>query len=294
MRVCLVVLGLVAQTIVADQSRIVPSNGNLLVSLPEGAGFHIVQTEGEGAVPNEATEVVTKRVLDAKMAELKARTMERMAGLEARMTAQLVDAGAAAEQDRAVIQDTQNTMDADAATQIEESIDAYQFGNVVHPGDNLAAVLASLDGKGGGKVFLTAGVHQISSTLIVGAAAGGIAIIGEGPATIVKSTGSGAVIKLQGKGVGKPLTQVTLRSFAIDCGANQEVTTPGVWLQHVEASFVEHLQFNNCQVDIQVASSSKNWIQDNAFSADPAGAGVGGIAEDKSASKNVYRRNVNV
>ena len=33
MRVCLVVLGLVAQTIVADQSRIVPSNGNLLVSL---------------------------------------------------------------------------------------------------------------------------------------------------------------------------------------------------------------------------------------------------------------------
>ena len=31
------------------------------------------------------------------MAELKARTMERMAGLEARMTAQLVDAGAAAE-----------------------------------------------------------------------------------------------------------------------------------------------------------------------------------------------------
>ena len=54
------------------------------------------------------------------MAELKARTMERMAGLEARMTAQLVDAGAAAEQDRAVIQDNQNTMDADAATQIEE------------------------------------------------------------------------------------------------------------------------------------------------------------------------------
>ena len=141
---------------------------------------------------------------------------------------------------------------------------------------------------------MKAGVHQISSTLIVGAAAGGIAIIGEGPATIVKSTGSGAVIKLQGKGVGEPLTQVTLRSFAIDCGANQEVTTPGVWLQHVEASFVEHLQFNNCQVDIQVASSSKNWIQDNAFSADPAGAGVGGIAEDKSASKNVYRRNVNV
>ena len=167
------------------------------------------------------------------------------------------------------------------------SIDALQFGTVVHPGDNLAAVLAGE--AGGGKVFLKAGVHQLSSTLVVDSA---VTLVGEGPATIIRSTGDGAVIKLQGNGGGAKnrLSQVTLRAFAVDCGA-VGATTPGVWLQNVEASFVEHLQFSNCQNDMQVTSSSKNWIQDNGFSSDPTNAGVGGIAEDESASHNVYRRN---
>jgi len=275
-----------------DQSHIIPSNGNLLVKLPvSGTGLHIVRAEGEGSVPTEATEVVTQGVLVAKMDELKTKTVSRFEELEARLAAKLADAKNVSIHGQAALKKNQKTLDAEAATKIEESIDAFQFGTVVHPGDDIAAVLASLANVqgGSGKVFLKAGIHQLSSTLLV---ASTVTLVGEGPSTVLKGNGAGAVIKLQGKGGGAKdrLSQVTLRAFAVDCGGDS-ATTPGVWLQNVEASFVEHLQFSNCQNDVQVTSSSKNWIQDNSFSPDPTNAGVGGIAEDESASHNVYRRN---
>ena len=49
---------------------------------------------------------------------------------------------------------------------LKEAVDAVQFGVVVAPGDDIAAVVKEMADEGG-KIFLKRGIHELSETLII-------------------------------------------------------------------------------------------------------------------------------